>query len=403
MPLDLPPSREAGLARLRDAAPRMGRAYAERRGHDLPHEGHPHVSVLSPYLRHRMVTEEEVLRAALGAHGPRASERFVSEVFWRTYFKGFLEMRPALWADYRRGLARALDRVATEGGLRREWEAACGGRTGIEPFDAWAREIAEAGYLHNHARMWFASIWCFTLRLPWELGADFFLRHLLDGDPASNTLSWRWVAGLHTPGKTYLATPSNIARHTGGRFAGDMALAREAAPVEGTPNPPPRPAPARRDWAPTAASGLLIHEDDLAPDALAARLGPCAAATIETVPDRSPLEVSPRVVAFARAGMADCAARLGLDAREPLADVAAVLRWARAAGLDQVVTPHAPVGPAADQLAGIEAALTGAGIPLVRVLRRLDAEAWPHATAGYFRFRRAIPRLLEEVGAAPEP
>ena len=60
---------------------------------------------------------------------------------------------------------------------------------GIEGFDHWAKELAETGYLHNHARMSFASIWLFTLKLPWSLGADFFLRHLLDGDPASNTLS----------------------------------------------------------------------------------------------------------------------------------------------------------------------------------------------------------------------
>ena len=61
--------------------------------------------------------------------------------------------------------------------------------TGIEGFDDWARELVDTGYMHNHARMWFASIWIFTLRLPWALGADFFLRHLLDADAASNTLS----------------------------------------------------------------------------------------------------------------------------------------------------------------------------------------------------------------------
>ena len=58
--------------------------------------------------------------------------------------------------------------------------------------------------------MWFASIWIFTLRLPWELGANFFYDHLLDADPASNTLSWRWVTGLQTQGKIYLATENNI-------------------------------------------------------------------------------------------------------------------------------------------------------------------------------------------------
>ena len=62
--------------------------------------------------------------------------------------------------------------------------------------------------------MWFASIWIHTLELQWELGADFFLKHLLDGDPASNTLSWRWVAGIHTKGKNYIARKSNIEKYS---------------------------------------------------------------------------------------------------------------------------------------------------------------------------------------------
>ena len=79
--------------------------------------------------------------------------------------------------------------------------------------------------------MWFASIWIFTLRLPWELGAQFFLNHLIDGDPASNTLSWRWVGGLHTKGKTYLARPSNIAKYTNGQFESTGQLALTAQPL----------------------------------------------------------------------------------------------------------------------------------------------------------------------------
>ena len=93
------------------------------------------------------------------------------------------------------------------------------GATAIEPFNDWVRELKETGYLHNHARMWFASIWIHTLELPWYLGADFFLKHLLDGDEAVNTLSWRWVAGLHTKGKTYLARASNIEKYTNGRYS----------------------------------------------------------------------------------------------------------------------------------------------------------------------------------------
>ena len=74
----------------------------------------------------------------------------------------------------------------------------------VAVMNGFARELVETGYLHNHSRMWFAGYWVHVARLPWQLGAKFFQDHLLDFDPASNTLSWRWVAGLQTPGKTYL-------------------------------------------------------------------------------------------------------------------------------------------------------------------------------------------------------
>ena len=66
--------------------------------------------------------------------------------------------------------------------------------------------------------MWFASIWIFTLELPWQLGAEFFMQHLYDGDSASNTLGWRWVAGIQTQGKHYLASEWNIKKFTNNRF-----------------------------------------------------------------------------------------------------------------------------------------------------------------------------------------
>ena len=227
-----PPNRIEALSRLKAFVPKAGRTYATRRNYDLGAGSHTGVSALSPYLRHRIVTEQDVLEAVLGAHSRQAAEKFVQEVFWRTYWKGWLEMRPEVWTRYQGGLRRALDDINTQSGLRANWEAACTGRTGIECFDAWAQELVATGYLHNHARMWFASIWIFTLRLPWELGADFFLRHLLDGDPASNTLSWRWVGGIQTVGKTYLARPDNIAKYTDGRFQPDPAdLARSAHPL----------------------------------------------------------------------------------------------------------------------------------------------------------------------------
>ncbi len=399
LPFAFTPTRAAALARLAAFLPKAGRDYALRRNHDLP--GHPHVSGLSPWVRHRIVTEAEVLQAVLGRHSPAAAEKFVQEVLWRTYWKGWLELRPAVWTAYRAGLARALDRVAAEPGLADRWQAACDGATGIEGFDAWAQDLAATGYLHNHARMWFASIWIFTLRLPWELGADLFLRQLLDGDPASNTLSWRWVAGLQTPGKTYRADPDNIARYTGGRFR-PRGLAAEAPPLAGPPHPAPRPMPRAQRWDPAAPAGLLVTEDDLSPEfLLAAGLRPAAVAVLSDVAGRSPLAVAAGVRAFTAGALADAAARLAPAAgpAEMLPDWDALPDWASARGLRQVVTPWAPVGPVAARLEAAAPALAARGIALVRVLRGFDARAWPHATRGFFAFREHIPALLASLPA----
>jgi deoxyribodipyrimidine photo-lyase len=395
--LELVPSRAAALARMDAFLPRAGLFYVARRNHSLP--GHRDVSCLSPYVRHRVLTEEELLCAVLQRHGPQAAEKFIQEVFWRTYWKGWLEMRPGVWADYRRGVAAAVDRVQTEAGLRRGWEEACAGRTGIEGFDDWARELVATGYMHNHARMWFASIWIFTLRLPWELGADFFLRHLLDGDAASNTLSWRWVAGLHTQGKTYLARADNIAAFTGGRFRPD-GLAHTAPPL-----PPDTPArrvglPSGDDLRPGPTQGLLLTEDDLSPGWLLDRgLAPVATAVVQATAGRSPLVVSPKVGKFVAALTNDMVEREGgrLGPVTAVSDARDIVSWARGAGLAEVVAPHVPVGPAADALVDLRDALAGSGVRLVRPVRDYDAAAWPHATHGFFRFRDAIPSLLEQV------
>ena len=208
------PSRANGLRRLEQFVARTGRHYARTRNYDFGPKKRTNVSVLSPWLRHRLVTEEDILARVLKTNSPSASEKFVQEVFWRTYFKGWLEQRPSVWTHYQTELMRALESLDCHADLQCKYQEAVSGLTGIDCFDHWVNELLETGYLHNHSRMWFASIWIFTLRLPWQLGADFFLRHLLDGDPASNTLSWRWVAGLHTKGKTYLAKRANIIKYT---------------------------------------------------------------------------------------------------------------------------------------------------------------------------------------------
>ncbi|MCR9085926.1 MAG: DNA photolyase [Rhodobacteraceae bacterium] len=393
------PTRTAALERLVGFAPKAGRAYAAQRNYDRA--GHPDVSGLSPYLRHRILTESEVLQAILARHSLSAAEKFVQEVYWRTYWKGWLELRPVIWAAYRGGVQRALDRLATEAGLRAEWEAACCGETGIEAFDHWARELVETGYLHNHARMWFASIWIFTLRLPWELGADFFLRHLLDGDPASNTLSWRWVGGLQTRGKTYLARPSNIAKYTEGRFRPENRLAPFAPPLDGPAPPAPvaLPMPQLVDW--DVPTGWLLTEEDLSPGFL--RLPHALpVASLGAPAMRSPLAVAEPVHHFVHGAIADCLARCAdrVDSHTQIAPQTAaadLCDWAQRHGLRQIVTAYAPVGPVAGLLDGAARDCGAAGIGLVRVMRTEDRSAWPYATHGFFRFKEKIPQFLSEL------
>ncbi len=383
------PTRAAGLDRLADFLPQAGRDYAEARNLDLP--DHPHVSALSPWLRHRLVTEAEVLEAVRRFH-PNGAEKFLAEVWWRTYWKGWLELRPGIWSAYRQGVQAGLDRLAVEPGLAARAEAAMLGETGIDGFDHWAQELVATGYLHNHARMWFASIWIFTLRLPWELGADFFLRHLIDGDPASNTLSWRWVAGRHTPGKTYLATADNIAKNTLGRFR-PGGLAAEAPPLPMAPLPAARPAPAGDRLDLTAQTLLLVTEEDLCPDFLIIQgLRPRAVAVLTDVAGRSPLAVADRVEQFTTDAITDALDRLGASTalRFGRQDLSALLDLAGREGVTQIATPYAPTGPIASALGELSRLAAPRGIHLARILRDHDRLAWPHATHGFFRFREAV-------------
>ncbi len=364
------PTRAAALSRMAAFIPSMGGAYALGRNTDMGPGAVQAVSMLSPYVRRRLLTEAELVKAARAAHGD-LSERFVPQVVWRTYFKGYLEQHPSIWAAYHSGLRHGQNRLATEGGLRRVYHDACEGGVGIDGFDNWARELVATGWLHNHARMWFASIWIFTLRLPWELGAAFFLRHLLDGDPAANTLSWRWVAGLHTKGKHYVARADNIARFTNGRFDPRGQLDEAPTPlVEMIEHAqvalPTADAPIIGPYA------LLLHDDDLAASGFE------AAQQVALV---STASGDAKVVDFAHGALADTQARLGRGVILAPDQVAA---WVAAQSLP-VIAPHAPVGPNADLLRNL--AVTQRRGPW-------DSTIWPHATRGFFQLKQRLPTLL---------
>ncbi len=393
-------TRAAGQARLEEFAVKMGRDYAQGRNFDRGPGAHRDVSMLSAYIRRRLLTEQEVIATAIKTQGAEASAKFIDEVIWRSYFKGWLEQRPEVWDSYTAGLRQDLAALEGDAELRQAVQAAETAQTGLAYFDSWAKELIETGYLHNHARMWFASIWIFTLRLPWRLGADFFLRNLLDGDPASNTLSWRWVAGLHTRGKPYVAQASNIARFTEDRFAPraqeltQSASGLETLEPDGVPAcQAPRTPKAPQRHLPTA---ILLTEEDCRIEYFPLQDLICTtAATLAASPLRSPRKVAQLVVQFEAAALADVAQRSGLAARAmPMGAPSDLARWAVQSGAKQIVTPYVPVGPLRDWLARAKPELDAAGISLAEWRRDWDAMIWPHATAGFFKVKKQIPKFL---------
>ena len=196
--------------------------YSSKRNYDFGPKSRENTSNLSKYISHRIINEYDLIREVLSQYNLQKVDKFIQEVFWRVYWKGWLEHRPEVWREF-------VDSDPTYS--EEEYKKVINGETGIECFDDWVKELKTENYLHNHTRMWFASIWIFTLNLPWELGARFFMKHLFDGDAASNTLSWRWVAGIQTQGKNYLARESNIRKFTNQRYT-NTSLNENALPLE---------------------------------------------------------------------------------------------------------------------------------------------------------------------------
>ena len=396
-PLAFHPTRAAALARLEEFLPAAGRYAAER---NFVRAGHQDVSRLSPWVQKRLLLESEIVAAATSRWSFAAVEKFVQEVYWRTYWKGWLEQRPAAWSRWCEAVPRLRLSLNTE--ERTAWEAAIKGQTGIAGFDAWAQELVATGYLHNHARMWFASIWIFTLRLPWELGAAFFFEHLLDGDVASNTLSWRWVAGLQTPGKTYLARADNIAHYTDGGHAPEVDQLA-SAPLSLKEEPLPKVAAWTEDAAAVASLpnyeriGLWLHPEDLAVEQ-----GELARLKLTAINASWPTSIaaqagwSDKVSAWTQAALREGATRAGSQfgaevATEETSDLATTLvAWARTHHLLAIVAYRPFIGPWLAEALALEAGLATSGIRVIWRRRAWDTEYFPHATRGYFPFWERI-------------
>ena len=200
--------------------------YSKLRNFDFGPNKRSNISCISPYVTHGVINEIEIIKKSLKKYSFVKNEKFIQEVLWRVYWKGWLELRPDVWTDFKYSLKK----------LKKEYEnnnkyiEAINAKTNIDVFNSWVNELKNFNYLHNHTRMWFARIWIFSLKLPWQLGAEFFLQHLYDGDAASNTLGWRWVAGVQTKGKHYIATEWNIKKFTNNRF-NNIKLNENAPPV----------------------------------------------------------------------------------------------------------------------------------------------------------------------------
>ena len=194
-----PPTRAAAHARIAAVSPP---AYAATRNRL---DGA--VSGLSPYITHGIVTLREVLAGVAARHRLDAQHKFVYELGWRAHFRH-------VWAH--RGsdiLASLHEGVLPEAGYSRELPADIReARTGVPVVDEAVRTLYATGMLHNHARMWLASYVVHLRKVHWRAGADWLYAHLLDGDLASNHLSWQWVAGTGSH-KPYLFNAENVARY----------------------------------------------------------------------------------------------------------------------------------------------------------------------------------------------
>lgn len=189
-----PPSRAAGLARLAAVDPV---AYARTRNHLRGA-----VTRLSPYLTHGLLSVPEVV-AAVGDDG-----KLAQELAWREFFQ-MVHAREG--AGILRDRFRRQPRSAPDAGPRRLPRALVEGHTGVAALDAAVRALVDAGFVHNHARMWLAATACHLAGSDWRAGAAWFHFHLLDGDLASNALSWQWVAGSGSA-KPYLMDQANLNR-----------------------------------------------------------------------------------------------------------------------------------------------------------------------------------------------
>ncbi len=179
------------------------------------------VTRLSPYLRHGVLSLREVRDFVLERvnHDDDAM-KLINELGWRDYWQRlYFKLADKIWEnqeDYKTGFASSEYAPELPDDIRN-------GTTGLVCIDAFRQELYTTGYLHNHIRMWLAAYIVHWRRVSWQAGAKWFLEHLLDGDPASNNLSWQWVASTFSH-KPYFFNRENLQRYTEGVYCQQCPL-----------------------------------------------------------------------------------------------------------------------------------------------------------------------------------
>ena len=352
-------------------------SYSKNRNYDFGPERRSNVSVLSKYISHRVINEYDVIGSALSSYPLSKIEKYIQEVFWRIYWKGWLEHRPMVWSDY-------LSYTYSDNN-NTDYNNAIEGTTGIACFDSWVAELKDKNYLHNHTRMWFASIWIFTLNLPWQLGANFFMRHLFDGDSASNTLSWRWVAGLQTVGKHYLATASNISKYTNNKFE-PKNLNEDASPL--TDNKIYNIQDINYTNTEQSSDSLIMFDNDLSLKDSEHLLGKYKYIYLIHLPNESRcIKLSDNVINFKYAVLKDFS---DIYTKSEILNGGDIKKVIDANQNIDVIYPC--IG---ENLSFLEK--HNDDIKLNYIYRYEDLFCWKYAKKGFFNFKKNIPLIIERV------
>jgi deoxyribodipyrimidine photo-lyase len=371
------PSRAEALNHLNNFIENNLLEYSKLRNFDFGPTNRSNISCLSPYITHGVINELEVIDKSLKKLPFAKVEKFIQEVLWRVYWKGWLELRPNVWTDF----LIELKEVKKEFNNNQNYLNAIKGKTNIDCFNQWVIELRENNYLHNHTRMWFASIWIFTLELPWHLGAEFFMQHLYDGDAASNTLGWRWVAGIQTQGKHYLASEWNIKKFSNNRFQ-NIKL-NENAPPKVSEKSYPLIKQQFNNSKIIEEKNLLIFENNLAFEVSNFKENKFEKIyLISNINKNRSIELDEKLVKFK--------SELIKDQKKRLADKSIdceIIDISEIKNINDCYGLYPSVGENLDYL-------KSNNLKINFLYRDLDKLAWQYCNKGFFNFKNYIPKII---------